>query len=92
MKIKGKKKINRISKQPIWICAYFLDGDDANMHLRIFSSESKALFFVNFLCTQRYKITRAYVDEGITYLYKAFGLDINELQSVISQKESTKLN
>lgn len=87
-----KKKIKRISKQPIWICAYFPNGDDTKLYLKAFSSEAKALFYVNFLCTQRYSIVRAYVDEGVTDLYNAFGLDISELQSVISQKENTKVN
>lgn len=90
--MKKKKRIKRISKQPIWLCAYFPNGDDSKLYIKAFSSESKALFFVNFLCTQKYKIVEAYVDEGISQLYKAFNLDIDELQTLASQKENTRLN
>lgn len=90
--MKKKKKIKRISKQPIWVCAYFPNGDDSKLYLKAFSSESKALFYVNFLCTQKYSIIKTYVDEGITQLYKAFNLDIDELQTLVSQNENTRLN
>lgn len=89
--MKKKKKIKRITKQPIWLCAYFLNEDD-KMYIKAFSSKSKALFYVNFLCTQRYKIVEAHIDEGITQLYKAFNLDIDELQTLASQNEDTRLN
>ena len=89
--MKKKKRIKRVTKQPIWLCAYFITEDD-NMHIKAFSSKSKALFYVNFLCTQRYKIVEAYIDEGITQLYKAFNLDIDELQTLTSQNEDTRLN
>ena len=90
--MKKKKRIKRLNKQPIWLCAYFPNGDDSSLYIKAFSSKSKALFYVNFLCTQRYKIVEAYVDEGITQLYKAFDLDIDELQTLVSQNEDTKLN
>lgn len=84
-----KKKIKKINKQPIWLCAYFFED---KMYLKAFSSKSKALFYVNFLCIQKYKIVEAHIDEGITQLYKAFNLDIDELQTLVSQNEGTKLN
>ena len=87
--MKKKKRINRLSKQPIWLCAYFFED---TMYLKAFSSKSKALFYVNFLCVQKYKLMEAYLDEGISQLYKAFNLDIDELQTLVSQNEDTKLN
>ena len=87
--MKKKKRIKKVTKQPIWLCAYFFED---TMYLKAFSSKSKALFYVNFLCVQKYKIVEAYVDEGITQLYKAFNLDIDELQTLVSQNEGTKLN
>lgn len=87
--MKKKKRIKKLNKQPIWLCAYFFED---KMYIKAFSSKSKAVFYVNFLFIQKYKIVEAYVDEGITQLYKAFNLDIDELQTLVSQNEDTKLN
>lgn len=87
--MKKKKRIKRLNKRPICLCAYFFED---TMYLKAFSSKSKALFYLNFLCVQKYKLVEAYLDEGITQLYKAFNLDIDELQTLVSQNEDTKLN
>ena len=84
-----KKKIKKVSKQSIWLCSYFFED---KMYLKAFSSKSKALFYANFLFLHQYKIVEAHIDEGITQLYKAFNLDIDELQTLVSQNEDTKLN